>query len=74
MNLPPLQLTDLFASVAMDCLLAWSGQRECTPFHDALKASRLGQMPMHGVLPLPRIEAAAPISWRHHFFPKIDAL
>lgn len=57
--LPQLQLADLFAGVTVDCLLAWSGQRECTRFHDALKASRLGQMPMNGVLPSPNIEAVA---------------
>ncbi|RYG39296.1 MAG: DUF3800 domain-containing protein [Burkholderiales bacterium] len=58
--LPQLQLADLFAGVTVDCLLAWSGQRECTPFHDALKESRLGQMPMNGILPSPNIEASAP--------------
>lgn len=57
---PQLQLADLFAGLAVDCLLAWKGIRESTPFHEAMKSTRLAQLSLNGVLPSPQIEATPP--------------
>ena len=53
---PELQVTDLIAGAAADCLLAWSGKRQCLSYHDALRDSRLPELFVGGVIPSPTIE------------------
>jgi hypothetical protein len=53
---PQLQVADLIAGAAADCLLAWSGRRECLPYHDALRDSLLPELFIGGVIPSPTIE------------------
>lgn len=48
---PQLQLADLVAGAAIDCLLAWSGRRPSSAYHDAMKASRLNELFVGGMLP-----------------------
>lgn len=48
---PQLQLADLVAGAAVDCLLAWSGKRPQSSYHDAMKESRLKDLFLGGMLP-----------------------
>lgn len=48
---PQLQLADLVAGAAVDCLLAWSGKRARSSYHDAMKESRLSELFLGGMLP-----------------------
>lgn len=57
--MPQLQVADLVAGAAVDCLLAWSGRRESTAYHEAMKRTRLEQLLVGGMLPSPKIEPGA---------------
>ncbi len=48
---PQLQLADLVAGAAVDCLLAWSGRRPKSSYHDAMQATRLSDLFVGGMLP-----------------------
>jgi len=48
---PQLQLADLVAGAAVDCLLAWSGRRPKSAYHNAMKTSRLSDLFVGGMLP-----------------------
>lgn len=56
-QIPQLQIADLFAGAAVDCLLAWSGRRESTPFHDRMRQTPLPTL-MDGMWPRPEISRA----------------
>nr|WKF58245.1 hypothetical protein HUO10_002743 [Paraburkholderia busanensis] len=47
----PLQVADLIAGAVVDCLLAWSGKRLSTDFHEAMRATRLPDLLVDGMLP-----------------------
>lgn len=53
---PPVQVADLIAGASIDCLLAWSGLRPSSDYHDAMKETRLKDLFTGGVLPSPDIE------------------
>lgn len=55
-NLAQLQLADVVAGAAIDCLLAWSGRRPANEFHEAMKATQLEHLFAGGMLPTFRIE------------------
>lgn len=48
---PQLQLADLVAGAAVDCLLAWSGVRPQSDYHVAMQRSRLRNLFLGGMLP-----------------------
>jgi hypothetical protein len=48
---PQLQVADLIAGASIDCLLAWSGRRPSSPYHEALRDSRLQKLFAGGMLP-----------------------
>lgn len=48
---PQLQVADLVAGAAVDCLLAWSGKRPSSDYHEAMKATRLNDLFLGGMLP-----------------------
>jgi hypothetical protein len=54
---PEIQLADLIAGASIDSLLAWSGRRSASGYHDALKSSRLEAMFTGGMLPSPEVGA-----------------
>ncbi|WP_020071118.1 hypothetical protein [Paraburkholderia caledonica] len=47
----PLQMADLNAGAAIDCLLAWSGRKPSTGFHKAMRSTRLPDLIVDGMLP-----------------------
>lgn len=47
----PLQVADLIAGAAIDCPLAWSGKKPSTYFHEAMRATRLPDLIVDGMLP-----------------------
>lgn len=53
---PQLQVADLVAGAAVDCLLAWSGKRPQSHYHEAMKESRLADLVVGGMLPSTTIE------------------
>lgn len=50
-NHPQLQLADIVAGAAVDCLLAWSGKRPCNQYHQRMKMSSLASFGFDGMLP-----------------------
>lgn len=48
---PQLQLADLVAGAAVDCLLAWSGARPQSAYHVAMQGTRLSKLFSGGMLP-----------------------
>ncbi|RQP21842.1 DUF3800 domain-containing protein [Piscinibacter terrae] len=53
---PQLQVADLIAGAAIDCLLAWSGRRPSNDYHEAMKGTRLQELFAGGLLPSIEIE------------------
>jgi len=53
---PQLQLADLVAGAAVDCLLAWSGKRPATSYHAAMRDTHMGDLLAFGMLPQTSIE------------------
>jgi hypothetical protein len=49
---PQLQVADIIAGAAIDCLLAWSGKRPAQAYHTALKETQLHKLFCDGMLPL----------------------
>jgi hypothetical protein len=54
-----IQVADLIAGAAIDCLLGWSGKKSSSKYHDAMKDSNLAKLFCGGMLPSPTIEKAA---------------
>jgi hypothetical protein len=48
---PQIQIADLVAGAAIDCLLAWSGKRPASSFHESMKATRLSDLFVGGMVP-----------------------
>lgn len=48
---PQLQVADIIAGAAIDCLLAWSGKRPAQDYHAALKETQLPKLFCDGMLP-----------------------
>lgn len=48
---PQLQVADIIAGAAIDCLLAWSGKRPTQKYHAALKETQLQKLFCDGMLP-----------------------
>ncbi|WIH05132.1 DUF3800 domain-containing protein [Xanthomonas translucens pv. graminis] len=59
-DLPQLQLADLLAGCAVDCLLAISGKREMLPFHREVLSTPFNDLFAGGILPSRVIEPTAP--------------
>ncbi|WP_395680492.1 DUF3800 domain-containing protein [Dokdonella sp.] len=55
---PQLQIADLLAGAAIDCLLSWSGRRPMSEYHATLQETRLASLFIGGLLPDPEIKAA----------------
>lgn len=53
---PQLQLADLIAGASIDCLLAWSGKRSTSDYHQAMRETSLPDLFVGGMLPSPEIE------------------
>lgn len=52
----PLQVADLIAGAAIDCLLAWSGKKPSTGFHEAMRSTRLPDLIVDGMLPSTQVD------------------
>ncbi|MFP3801991.1 DUF3800 domain-containing protein [Paraburkholderia sp. SIMBA_027] len=50
-----LQVADLIAGAVADCMLAWSGRKPSTDFHERLRATRLPDLLVDGMMPSPDI-------------------
>ncbi|WP_156966205.1 DUF3800 domain-containing protein [Paraburkholderia bannensis] len=50
---PQLQVADLIAGATIDCLLAWSGRKAATDFHESMRNTRLADLVVDGMLPSP---------------------
>ena len=48
---PQLQVADMIAGAAVDCLMAWSGKKPSQKYHEALKESNLEKLFCDGMLP-----------------------
>ena len=46
-----LQVADLVAGAATDCLRAWSGRQAASDYHQAMKQTRLGELFVGGMMP-----------------------
>lgn len=55
-DLVQLQVADVVAGAAVDCLMAWSGRRPASEFHEAMKATQLEHLLADGMLPNFKIE------------------
>lgn len=53
---PQLQVADLIAGASVDCLLAWSGRRPSTDYHEAMRETHLHELFAGGMLPSPDIK------------------
>lgn len=53
-NYPQIQVADLIAGAAIDCLMAWSGKKPCQDYHQALKETHLDSLFCDGMLPSPK--------------------
>ena len=51
--LPQLQVADLIAGAAADCLLAWSGTRSSSSYHEAMRSTKLSSLACGGMIPSP---------------------
>lgn len=49
---PQLQVADIIAGAAVDCLMAWSGKRPAQTYHTTLKETQLHTLFCDGMLPL----------------------
>ena len=56
---PQLQVADLIAGCAVDCLLAASGRRPMTKFHERVLSTGFNDLFVGGVLPKPQIQASS---------------
>lgn len=57
-QIPQLQVADLIAGASVDALLAWSGKRPSTAYHEALKKTQLESLFVGGMLPQLTTEVA----------------
>lgn len=51
---PQIQVADLIAGAAIDCLMAWSGKKPSQDYHEALKGTHLDTLFCDGMLPSPK--------------------
>lgn len=52
---PQIQIADLISGAAVDCLLAWSGKRPSSEYHERMRSTRLELLFAGGMLPSPEI-------------------
>jgi hypothetical protein len=51
-NHPQLQVADIIAGAAVDCLMAWSGRKPAQEYHNNMKDTKLESLFCDGMLPL----------------------
>jgi len=52
LNHPQLQVADIIAGAAMDCLMTWSGRKPVQEYHNNMKDTKLESLFSDGMLPL----------------------